>query len=223
MNRKFLFVSVLAAVALGSFLLGRSLPGGAGSGTMGPVTGEREVLYWRAPMDPNFRSDRPGKSPMGMDLVPVYADEVDTAAGTVAIDPRVLSNLGVRTEAAVQGVLSRRIETVGYVAFDEETLLQVNTRVEGWIERLAVKAAGDPVRAGDVLFELYSPTLVNAQQEHLAAMRSTNTLLHQASLERLSALGMTATEIDRLHESQSVEQRIRVFAAKDGVIAHLDD
>ena len=34
---------------------------------------EREILYWKAPMDPNYRSDEPGKSPMGMDLVPVYA------------------------------------------------------------------------------------------------------------------------------------------------------
>ena len=41
--------------------------------------GEREILYWVAPMDANFRRDEPGKSPMGMDLVPVYADEVDAS------------------------------------------------------------------------------------------------------------------------------------------------
>ena len=58
---------------------------------------EREILYWVAPMDPNFRRDEPGKSPMGMDLTPVYADEVDSQPGVVKIDPTVVNNLGVRT------------------------------------------------------------------------------------------------------------------------------
>ena len=224
MNKRILFAALLIlAVAVGAGI-GRWLPV-AGSDTdmeMNQTAGDREILYWRAPMDPNYRRDEPGKSPMGMDLVPVYADEADmNEPGLVSIDPRVVSNLGVRTARVERSVLSRRIETVGYVAYDEETLQQINTRVDGWIERLTVKAAGDPVRQGQVLFELYSPTLVNAQQEHVAAMRSTNDALHAASLQRLRALGMTPAEIDRLHEEQTVEQRIRVFAEKDGVVANL--
>jgi len=219
-QRIVLVVVVLAAVAAG-FAVGRRYAPSDGGMDMGQASGERDVLYWRAPMDPNFRSDRPGKSPMGMDLVPVFADEAEQAAGVVTIDPRVVSNLGVRTASVERSVLSRRIETVGYVAYDEETLLQINTRVDGWIEQLAVKSAGEPVQGGQVLFELYSPTLVNAQQEHLAAMRSSNEALHEASLERLRALGMTPDEIDRLHNQRTVEQRIRVFAGKDGVVADL--
>ena len=47
----------------------------------------------------NYRRDKPGKSPMGMDLVPVYADEggIDAGPGTVRISPDVINNLGVRT------------------------------------------------------------------------------------------------------------------------------
>jgi len=214
-------VLLLLAVAIGVGI-GRWLPGPDAAMDMSQESGSREILYWRAPMDPNFRSDRPGKSPMGMDLVPVYADEAQTAdAGLVTIDPRVVSNLGVRTAPVERGALSRRIETVGYVGYDEETLTQINTRVDGWIEHLTVTAAGDAVSRGQVLFELYSPTLVNAQQEHVAAMRSSNNALHEASLERLRALGMTPAEIDRLHETQTVEQRIRVFADNDGVVAQL--
>jgi Cu(I)/Ag(I) efflux system membrane fusion protein len=212
--------AVIAAVIVG-VMIGRTTAPVAEPGTSAAVPQEREILYWVAPMDPNFRRDEPGQSPMGMDLVPVYADEVDAAPGTVRIDPTVINNLGVRTARAEQGPLSRRIETVGYVNFDEETLQHVHTRVDGWIEKLAVTATGDPVTEGELLFELYSPTLVNAQQEYLTAVRSNNQVLLEASRDRLTALGVTDSEIARLRQNREASQRVRVYAASDGVIAHL--
>ena len=141
--------------------------------------------------------------------------------GVVAIDPTVLNNLGVRTAAAERGSLPRRIETVGYIGYDEDTLQHVHTRVDGWIEKLATTATGDPVTKGQLLFELYSPTLVNAQQEYLAALASNNTVLRSASRDRLTALGVTDTEIRRLEKEREASQRVRVYAQSDGVIAHL--
>jgi Cu(I)/Ag(I) efflux system membrane fusion protein len=212
--------SVVLAIIAG-FLAGRStvpddrsIPSGAGPA-------DREILYWVAPMDPNFRRDEPGQSPMGMDLVPVYADEVDAVPGTVTIDPAVVNNLGVRTALAEEGSLSQRIETVGYVSYDEETLQHVHTRVDGWIEKLAVTATGDPVKQGELLFELYSPTLVSAQQEFLTAVRSNNKVLLEASRDRLAALGVTDSEISRLRQNQAPSRRVRVYAKTDGVVAHL--
>ena len=182
---------------------------------------DNEILYWVAPMDPNYRRDAPGKSPMGMDLVPVYANAVDARPGVVSIDPTLVNNLGVRTELSKRGSLPRRIETVGYIGYDEDTLQHVHTRVEGWIEALAKTASGDPVRKGDLLFELYSPTLVNAQQEFLTALASNNQGLKDASRDRLTALGVTRNGIAQLERERAVRQRIRVFAESDGVIAHL--
>jgi len=180
-----------------------------------------EVLYWVAPMDPNYRRDEPGKSPMGMDLVPVYAGDDGADRGVVSIDPTLLNNLGVRTAAAEHGTLPRRIETVGYIGYDEDTLQHVHTRVDGWIEKLATTASGDPVAKGQLLFELYSPTLVNAQQEYLAALASGNTVLKSASRDRLTALGVTDNEVKRLDKERKASQRVRVYAQSDGVIAHL--
>ena len=74
---------------------------------------EKEILYWVAPMDPNNRRDKPGKSPMGMDLVPVYADKDAAAANIVSIEPVVVQNLGVRTTKAERSRLWRGIDTVG--------------------------------------------------------------------------------------------------------------
>lgn len=213
-------VGVVAVLAIG-ILLGRWWPADnkmAGSST----SSEREILYWEAPMDPNFRRDEPGKSPMGMDLVPVYADEVQAMdPALVTIDPSIASNLGVRTAPAQFGLLPRRIETVGYVSFDEDTVHHVHTRVDGWIENLSATASGDPVTQGQVLFELYSPTLVNAQEEYLAVLKSRDTSLHKASRDRLAALGVTPEEIKRLDAERTVTQRIRIFAKNDGVVAHL--
>ena len=84
----------------------------------GSGSSERDILYWVAPMDANYRRDEPGKSPMGMDLVPVYADEASSEAGVVKINPPVENNLGVRTRRAELGLLNRDIDTVGYIGFD---------------------------------------------------------------------------------------------------------
>ncbi len=216
-----IFVLGLVAALAAGFAAG-VLIGGTDGPAPAAAPGEREILYWRAPMDPNYRRDEPGKSPMGMDLVPVYADEA--AAGdddAVRINPAVVNNLGVRTALAERGPLARRIDTVGYVSYDETTLQHIHTRVDGWVEQLAVKAQGDPVTTGQVLFELYSPTLVNAQEEYLAARQSRSDALRRASRERLLALGIPAGQIERLDSERSVTQRIRVIAAADGVVAQL--
>ena len=181
----------------------------------------RTVLYWKAPMDPNYRRDEPGKSPMGMDLVPVYANGNDDDESIVRINPQVINNLGVRTAPAEFSVLSRRIETVGYVGYDEDTLQHIHMRVDGWIERLVITATGDPVTKGQTLFELYSPTLVNAEEEFLTALRSSNTNLQKASRSRLEALGVPTSEIDRLEKSRTVSQRLSVAAQSDGFVAYL--
>jgi Cu(I)/Ag(I) efflux system membrane fusion protein len=219
-NKIQLAVGLVLAIGIG-ILVGRLSNPVAGDMTNPTASSEREVLYWVAPMDPGYQRDEPGKSPMGMDLIPVYADEASGQPGVVAINPIIVSNLGMRTSLAEYGSLSQRIETVGYVEYDEDTLQHVHTRVEGWIEKLAVTAKGDAVQNGQLLFELYSPTLVNAQQEYLAALRSNNTLLRGASRERLVALGLSESGIKRLDSEKTVHQRVRIYAETAGVVAHL--
>jgi Cu(I)/Ag(I) efflux system membrane fusion protein len=182
---------------------------------------DREVLYWVAPMDPDYRRDRPGKSPMGMDLVPVYAD-ASGDAGTVSIDPAVVQNLGVRTAEVVRSRLRRRVDTVGYVAFDERKISHIHLRTDGWIEKLYVKSDGARVRRGQLLFELYSPELVNAQEEYIQALRGKNEYLQQASRERLQALGVSTAQIDSLGKTRRASQRVAIYASQDGIVDSLN-
>ena len=181
---------------------------------------EEEILYWVAPMDPNYRRDKPGKSPLGMDLVPVYADG-DDGGSTVTIAPEVVQSLGVRTTKAERTKLWRGIDTVGYVDYDESKVSHIHLRTEGWIENLKVQSEGERVKKGQLLFELYSPELVNAQQEYVAALASGNKNLKRASKQRLVALGISDIQIAELQKDKKIKQRISVYAPQDGVVSTL--
>lgn len=179
-------------------------------------------LYWVAPMDPNFRRDVPGKSPMGMELVPVFADLIkDDDPGVVRISPNVVNNLGVRTAKVKLAVLQQSIRTVGYVQYNENNLLHVHPRVEGWIEKLYIKAAGERVKEGEPLYALYSPELVNAQQEYLLAKRRNNQELTLAAESRLLALQMPTRSLKQLKNSQVVQQTVVFNAPQSGAIDRL--
>ena len=178
-------------------------------------------IYWVAPMDPNYRRDQPGKSPMGMDLVPIFANNDTATKGVVRIDPAVVNNLGVRTALVRADILPSRIETVGYVQFNEDELSHIHPRVEGWIERLFVTTAGDTVVAGEPLYALYSPTLVNAQEELLLALTRKNAVLIDAARERLISLQVPMAAIDRVESAREIARTIIVDAPRSGVVKEL--
>ncbi len=182
---------------------------------------DQEVLYWVAPMDPNYKRDRPGKSPMGMDLIPVYKNEQQGAGSEVVIAPEVVQNLGVRTAVAERSMLWRRVNTVGFVGYDESKLSHIHLRTQGWIENLTVQSEGDRVQKGQLLFKLYSPELVNAQEEYLQALSLGNKTLVNASKQRLFALGIPSSEIKRLNKERTAQQTISYYAPQDGVVSLL--
>lgn len=177
-------------------------------------------LYWVAPMDDNYRRDKPGLSPMGMDLVPVYAnnDAQADSPGTVTINPSVINNLGVRTAKVNLTTWQQHIETVGYVQYDQESMVHIHPRVEGWIETLYVKSAGDRVSKGQPLYTLYSPQLVNAQEEYLIALKRSNRALMRAAADRLRALQLSDEFIDKLKKRQTIRQSITFYASQSGVV-----
>ncbi|CEO38856.1 efflux RND transporter periplasmic adaptor subunit [Photobacterium kishitanii] len=185
---------------------------------------DKEPLYWVAPMDPNYQRDKPGKSPMGMDLIPVYAEDspATTVAGTVTINAAVENNLGVKTAAVIKQKLSPQIDTIGYVAFDESHLWQTNIRVSGWVQKLYVNAVGEQVHKGDVLFTLYSPELVKSQQELLNAYRTDRSGLMRGARDRLMALGVDKQQIEQIIKTGKATKTIEVKAIADGVIASLN-
>lgn len=163
-------------VALSILALGAGFAGGiaterfhfaapSGAGDSGP-----KILYWVAPMDANFRKDSPGKSPMGMDLVPVYeGDEPSGDPSEVTLSAQEVNAIGVRTAVARVEAIAPFIETVGFVTYDEDATSHVHARIAGWVENLKIRALGDPVRAGEPLFEIYGPRQDRAGTDRVGA------------------------------------------------------
>jgi len=195
---------------------------------------ERKVLYWRAPMDPNYVSDRPGKSLMGMDLVPVYSEEGETVGGQVIrIDPVTIQNMGVRTTRVRRGPLVKTIRTVGRIDYDEQKLVFVDTKFEGWIEKLYVNETGQKVREGDPLFDVYSPDIYSAQVEYISAIRKQPTMERSTSADaaddarrmvdaarlKLEYFDVPAGQIERLKDTLLPEKTVQIHSPADGIVA----
>lgn len=193
---------------------------------------EKKIKYWVAPMDPNYISDKPGKSPMGMDLVPVYEEEEETQAAGVHVDPNFIQNFAVRTEEAQKGSIPVLIRTIGTLDYNQEKIVSVNTKFEGWIEKVHVNYIGETVKKGDVLFEIYSPPLVTTQQEYLAALEYVEKLsakgdqsaiqraklLLEATHERLHYWDITDDQIDELKARKKPMRTLKVLSPASGIV-----
>jgi len=181
----------------------------------------RRVLYWHDPMVPGQRFDKPGKSPfMDMMLVPVYADAA-ADRGEVSVSPRLVQSLGVRTVEARAGTLDTEVRATGTVAVDERTLTGVQSRVQGFVERLHVRATYDPVRAGQPIADLFVPEWVAAQEELLALRASAQPgarTLVDAARQRLRLLGMPDDEIARVEREGRSSGRVSVTAPVGGIV-----
>lgn len=188
-------------------------------------TGEREIVYWRAPMDPTEIYDQPGKSKMGMDLVPVYEDEIQGGV-EIKIDPVTRQNMGVRTAAAEKAPLRYTIRTYGHVTYDETLTALINPKVSGWLEHLFVNFTGEIVEKGQPLFDIYSPELVAAQEEYLTAFRNykrmgnNNLPLLESARRRLTYFDVAESEIEALEASESVRKTILIRSPVRGVVTH---
>jgi Cu(I)/Ag(I) efflux system membrane fusion protein len=181
---------------------------------------ESKPQYWYDPMRPTEHFDKPGKSPfMDMQLVPKYAK--DAAPGSVAVDSRVVQNLGLRLAKVEQGSFARVVDTVGAVGVDEHRIEAVQVRQPGWIERLDVRAAGDSVRRGQLLAGIYSPDLLATQQEFLIALGANDPPLIEATRRRLALFGLSEAQIARVEKTQRVERRVDYYAPFDGYVMDL--
>jgi Cu(I)/Ag(I) efflux system membrane fusion protein/cobalt-zinc-cadmium efflux system membrane fusion protein len=198
-----------------------------GVGVNGSAAGknkERKILYWRAPMNPTEIYDKPGKSAMGMDLVPVYEDEVKGGV-SIKIDPVVEQNMGIRTAEAKVVPLVNTIRTYGHITYNETQTMEVSSKVNGWIEKLHVDFTGEHVNKGEPLFEIYSPELTAAQEEYLTALRGGSRLgaggkdsLLASARRRLLYFDVAESEIEEIEKTGTVKKTILIRSPFTGIV-----
>lgn len=202
---------------------------------------------YHCPMHPNFRSDKPGDCGIcGMKLVPDEDSSVspqagqtatdDTAAampaGTIHISPQKQQLIGVKYgEAAVTGG-TRSFRAVGKVAMDETRVAKVQTKIEGWIEKVHVDFTGKLVEKGQPLLTLYSPEMFASQQEYLLAIRGREVLknstlagtqqqndsLVEAARRKLELWDLSEAQIDEITRTGKAIKNVTVFAPIGGYV-----
>jgi len=183
--------------------------------------GERKVKYYKSTMIPGQISQKPAKDTMGMDMVPVYEGEDASAENNIQIDAAMTQRMNLKTALVERGPVKRDFRTVGTVAYNEEGLRDITTKYEGWLEKLYVDATWTMVKAGDPLFDIYSPDLYNAQLNYLVATRSEGTAggaLTRAALARLQLLDLPEDFIAEVARTGEARRTYTFRAPADGVV-----
>lgn len=202
--------------------------------------GKGKILYWQAPMNPTEIYDAPGKSKMGMDLIPVYENSkpsVSTGSAAnslVRIDPATAQNMGVRTAPVKRIDFSRNIRVVGKVDYNEKRIYVVSSKISGWIEKLRVNYTGKSVNKGQTLLEIYSPELVTTQKEYLLAIKNKEMLgnstypeikngaesLLNSARQRLLNWDIPKSEIGQLEKSGIIHKTLKLNSPARAVVIH---
>jgi RND family efflux transporter MFP subunit len=187
-------------------------------------------------MNPSNKSDKPGKAPCGMDMVPVYAEEQssgsDVPAGSVKISPEKQQLIGVQFGEAAEMDISKTIRAVGRAAYDETRVAHVHTKFPGWAEKVQVDFVGQFVKKGQPLFSIYSPELLATQQELLIAKKSRDTLqdsqfegigahaksLYNSTRERLKLWDISDTQVNEIERRNAPLKSLTLYSSLNGFV-----
>ncbi len=188
----------------------------------------REIRYYRNPMGLADTSPVPKKDSMGMDYVPVYADQSGHSGGMVVLDAGKIQKLGVRSTRVERRALVRSVRASARIEIDESRLHTIAPKFAGWVERLRVNQTGMAVHRGEPLADLYSPELVSAQEEYLIAhaalarlgedsARGSMSELADAALARLGNWDIPAAELRALKQGR-IQRSLALVSPVDAVV-----
>ncbi|MEN6439265.1 MAG: efflux RND transporter periplasmic adaptor subunit [Syntrophobacter sp.] len=196
---------------------------------------EPRILYYVDPMNPSNKTDKPGKAPCGMDMVPVYDDSPGPDSlpqGTVKLSPEKQQLIGVQLGEASEAPLSRTVRAVGRATYDETRIHHIHTRVAGWVDKVYVDFTGKLVKKGQPLLSIYSPELVSTQQELLVAKKSSeilqknqfegigsqSTSLYKSTRERLKLWDISDQQISEIERQGTPIRSLTINSHSDGYV-----
>ena len=199
-----------------------------------------QAEQYTCPMHPHYVADRQGTCPIcGMDLVELAREQESEDDGaamesmdnsdkggmertTVTIDPETIQNTGIRTEEAQMASFGTLVRSYGDVTENVRLQFDISARVEGWVEDLKVQAMGDEVKKGDLLFNLYSPALISAQQDLISAIATGYKGRIDSAAKRLVSLGMQKRAIEEVKSRRKAFQSVPYYAESDGLVSAMN-
>ena len=183
--------------------------------------------YWTCTMHPQVHMDRPGACPIcGMDLIKKVVDEkVEPTTDkdmanmvTLSGKKQILAN--VSTVIVKKESLQEQVTAYSYLDFVENNRKTISARFNGRIEKLFVDKTGDYIKKGQPLFEIYSPDLVQAQNEYLIALNNSpnSTSLLKASKKKLEIFGLTSEQIQTLDKTREINLTLTYYSPISGTV-----
>ncbi|HNP27030.1 MAG TPA: efflux RND transporter periplasmic adaptor subunit [Nitrosomonas sp.] len=227
-------LTLIVGISLGYWLANRSLD----EAREIEASKSDKPLFYRHPMNPSVISQIPVKDEMGMPYVPVYATD-DTRLiepkGMVKIDPVTAQNIGVRTTKVRKDILSHIVRAVGRVDYDEERIVRLHPKVEGWIETMRIDKTGEEVKLNQDLLSIFSPQLVVSQQEYVLALHNLEALkespiedirhgaerLVNSSRKRLRLLDVPEHQLHELTQTHNIHKSLHIHSPKPGIVVHI--
>jgi multidrug efflux pump subunit AcrA (membrane-fusion protein) len=220
-----LALAVSTGLACNSNENGDEHGGGHATASAPSASGGRKILYFRSTMDPSFISMKPGKDAMGMALVPVREGDPGADLDSIVINGAMVQRMGIRVEAVRRGPLERIVRAAGRVEVDETRVAKVNTKYEGWIEKLYVNETGQKVRRGQPLFAVYSPELLASQREYAQVVEADLTGPHaehlrKAARERLTQFDVGKDLVDSIDKTGKARRWVIFTSPVNGYVTH---
>jgi Cu(I)/Ag(I) efflux system membrane fusion protein len=197
---------------------------------------------WVCPMHPEITQDHPGTCPIcGMKLVESGTTEMHEHG--IQVDSATLQRMGVRVARVKQGVIGQEIQTYGNVVVAENATFSVQSKYEGWVKKLYVHAVGENVKAGQVLYEIYSPELITRQRIYISSIQRRKQLLQtiptsadtesdyvmelamDAEKDRIKLHqeeGVSVESIQNIEEKKMPNDVVQIVAERSGVVSQIN-
>jgi membrane fusion protein, copper/silver efflux system len=252
---RFVRPATLAALVIVGLVVGFSLAalllGGDAPSRQGPTAGEHRqadsggagVQMYTCSMHPQVRSTNPDdRCPIcGMALIPVPADESGDAGaeaqgpdGTprLRLTPRAAALMQLQVFPVERRRVAEPVALFGRLEYDETRLRTISAWIAGRLDRLHVDHTGVEVRAGAPMVELYSPTLISAQEELLHIVRAQQELEDggsgivldrtrltvDAARDRLRLMGLDRRQVEALEREGRVQDHVTIPAPIGGIV-----
>lgn len=209
-----------------------------------------DLPLYTCPMHPQVIQNGPGQCPIcGMDLVPLEQhkhehgnqsssgegsshskDESPTEDRLLTVDASVIQKMGVRTQIVHSGEISREMRAATHIDYNETKEIMVNSRVNGWIEKLHANYEGQRVRKGEALAKIYSPELFSTQEEYLqlytrwkkadesSPVKTELERLLSSARKRLLLWNIDRHQIDQIEKTGKVSRLLTIRSPGPGVI-----
>lgn len=222
MKRNLIYISLAAVVGL---FLGYLLFNDSDSNQLEHAEAhgeEAQEQMWTCSMHPQIMQPEPGDCPIcGMDLIPASAGAEGLAADQFKMTKNAMALANIQTSSVGgHSIGENSLKLSGKIRENEEANSVQAAYFEGRIEKLNINFTGEPVRKGQLLATIYSPTLVAAQQELLtsANLKDSQPALYNAVRNKLKLWKLSEKQIDQIEESGKVNEHVPIYATVSGTV-----